>query len=694
MSTLIGTAVGRYQLETLLGVGGMAEVYRGVDTELGRTVAVKVVLPAIAAQREFRERFSREARLVAALTHPNIAPIYDVGEHQGLPFLVMPFFAGGSLAARLEGKPLAAALIRRWLGDLARALDAAHAAGVLHRDVKPSNVLIDAHGQALLADFGVALAANAQTRLTTTGAVVGTPGYMAPELAMGEPATPASDRYSLAVLAYELVTGRVPFSGESAIAVLHQHATRPVPPLAERLPRATEDLDRVLRQALAKRPEERPATALAFADALDAALLGFPEGEEGEAASSPTRRLETSPIAPPGPARGSGRTDSSAWRWLGMAALVAAGTFGGLALWRGLEPSLPEVERVAANLEPMPALATPSTAPPPELEPSRPAAAQSVETRSVETRSVETPPVATPSAQTPPAEAQATGISSTSAPAETPGQPPDQPSGEVSALRTNQLPVLGGRPRFPGQRQREWARQGQRLTAADFAEMATRASALSGRPVEAARARSLATFARGGTAYLEGRFEEAGAAVDELLESPGLVALGGGPGPLPLLVLKERTPGTPLAGWELALAYSDARGEGLAALDAALAAAPEDSRLLVGRAYLHRLDGDHAAALADARSVYETHGGRRAGVVAQFIAEEHAALHHYQEALTWYRAAVAEGGRMAIGAALEGARLAEEQLRDKEAAIELLTSACKQGQIQACRRAQRLKSGF
>ncbi len=155
MSKLIGTAVGRYQIEALLGIGGMAEVYRAVDRELGRTVAVKVVLPHIAGQIEFRERFQREARLVAALEHPNIMPVYDVGEHEGLPFLVMPFYDGGSLASRLDGKPLPGPLVVRWLRDLAQALDAAHAAGVLHRDVKPSNVLIDGFGRALLADFGV-----------------------------------------------------------------------------------------------------------------------------------------------------------------------------------------------------------------------------------------------------------------------------------------------------------------------------------------------------------------------------------------------------------------------------------------------------------------------------------------------------------------------------------------------------------
>jgi eukaryotic-like serine/threonine-protein kinase len=297
METLIGRTLGRYRLEASLGRGGMAEVFRAVDTQLGRTVAVKVIQPAFAAQEEFRERFLREARLVAALHHPNVLALFDFGDEDGLPYLVMPYVEGGTLSDRMAGRPLPQAAVARWVRHLGAALDAAHEAGVLHRDVKPGNVLLDRGERALLADFGIASAADSSTRLTATGMVVGTPGYMAPELVQGLAASPASDRYALAVLAYEMLSGSPPFTGESSLAILHQHATQPVPPISARDPGLPAALDGFFAAALAKDPAARPASGRQLAEGL-AALL------PGAEPPTPATATEVTAVSPPRPAPG------------------------------------------------------------------------------------------------------------------------------------------------------------------------------------------------------------------------------------------------------------------------------------------------------------------------------------------------------------------------------------------------------
>src|SRR5581483_9191148 len=236
MAVRIGDSLGRYRLEELIGQGGMAVVYRAVDAVLGRTVAVKVIRPAYTENPQFLERFLHEARVVASLDHPNILPLYDFGEAEGAPYLVLPYLPGGSLADRMKGRPTPLALVAAWLIQLAGALDAAHARGVLHRDVKPGNVLVNKDGRLALGDFGIARLAEATTRLTATGMVVGTPVYMAPELARGGDATPASDRYALAVMTYEMLAGRPPFRGTNPLSILHQQVHEPVPALQPQLP--------------------------------------------------------------------------------------------------------------------------------------------------------------------------------------------------------------------------------------------------------------------------------------------------------------------------------------------------------------------------------------------------------------------------------------------------------------------------
>ena len=269
---LIGQRLGRYLISSSLGRGGMAEVFKASDERLNRQVAIKVVLPIYGSEPRLLQRFLREAEIVAGLQHPNILPIYDFGEHDGLPFLVLPLIDGGTLADRAGARAVDPPRIAAWTHDLARALDAAHAAGVLHRDVKPGNVLVGRDEHLFLADFGIARLCDA-TRLTRTGMVVGTPVYMAPEVAAGQSAEAASDLYSLAVMSYEMLAGRPPFDGENMLSILHQHATRPVPPITDAagLPAG---VDRVLAQGLAKQPAERPASCRAFAELLAEQLPG------------------------------------------------------------------------------------------------------------------------------------------------------------------------------------------------------------------------------------------------------------------------------------------------------------------------------------------------------------------------------------------------------------------------------------
>ncbi|KAA0251490.1 MAG: serine/threonine protein kinase [Acidobacteria bacterium] len=295
--TLEGRTLGRYELEALLGQGGMAEVYRARDTSLARTVAVKVIHATHARDPQFLGRFLTEARLVARLEHPGILPVYDFGEEDGLPFLVMQYLEGGTLRERLAGRPIPPALAVSWVAQLAEALDFAHAAGVLHRDVKPANVLVGRGERLALADFGIAKMLESTTGLTSTGMVIGTPVYMAPEQASGKPASPASDRYALAVMAYEVLTGAPPFDGESALALMHQHVTTPAPLPSSRLPGLTKDLDPVFETALAKRPEARHPTCRAFAEALATSLSGAPAAATDASVRPPSTEVLTPPTA-------------------------------------------------------------------------------------------------------------------------------------------------------------------------------------------------------------------------------------------------------------------------------------------------------------------------------------------------------------------------------------------------------------
>ena len=288
-----GVLPDRYAEPRLIGHGGMGEIYLARDRELGREVAIKLLDERFAGDESLRQRFQREALTAARLSgQPHVVTIFDVGEWRGRPFIVMEYLPGGTLADRARKRPLDRGQALAWLSQAAAALDAAHGAGIVHRDVKPPNLLFDARGQLQVVDFGIARAVDDTMGMTAAGTILGTAGYLSPEQARGEPASPASDRYALAVVAYELLTGGRPFEGGSATAEAAAHIHEPVPPASERGVGLPRQVDAVFERGLAKRPEDRYGTAEDFVAALSSALR--PQED--------TTRTRPLPAAmPPGP---------------------------------------------------------------------------------------------------------------------------------------------------------------------------------------------------------------------------------------------------------------------------------------------------------------------------------------------------------------------------------------------------------
>jgi serine/threonine-protein kinase len=281
---------GRYRLVERIAAGGQGEVWRAEDIGLGRPAAVKVLRGEYADNAEFRERFRREARSAASLSHPGIAQIFDYSEGDGgeAPYLVMEYVAGESLSAAIAREaPMDPARVLDIVGAVASALASAHAAGLVHRDVKPGNVLLGGDGSIKITDFGIARAMDASS-LTRTGTLMGTPLYLAPEQAIGRPATAASDLYALGIIAFELLTGRPPYEGP-ATAVVLAHRDTPLPPLPSSIPPGVAGLVHAL---TAKDPAARPHTAAAVAE--QAALLRADPG-------TGTRRPDDTPLDQPVP---------------------------------------------------------------------------------------------------------------------------------------------------------------------------------------------------------------------------------------------------------------------------------------------------------------------------------------------------------------------------------------------------------
>lgn len=275
-ASLVGQKLGKYEITDLLGHGGMATVYKGYQRDIDRYVAVKVLPPHPGQSQQFVERFRLEARTIARLQHPHILPLYDYGDENDILYLVMAYADGGSLSDRIRRGALPLNEIQRIFEQVATALDYAHRQNVIHRDIKPDNILIDREGHALLADFGIVkLLEDVQPEtLTATGGLVGTPAYMSPEQAQGLPVDRRSDIYSLGIVLFEMLVGKQPFSAETPLQVVLKHMTAPVPSLRDFNAQFAPELDAVMQHALQKDPAQRYASAREFYDDFSRVLRG------------------------------------------------------------------------------------------------------------------------------------------------------------------------------------------------------------------------------------------------------------------------------------------------------------------------------------------------------------------------------------------------------------------------------------
>jgi serine/threonine protein kinase len=271
MIDLVGQRIGQYEIVEQVAKGGMATVYRALQPSMGRHVAIKVLPPNFTHDSTFIQRFNQEVEVIAQLQHPHILPVYDYGEFESQPYIVMAFLSGGTLSDKLAEGIMTHYDVGRMISQIADALDFAHSKGIIHRDLKPGNVLLDERNNAYLADFGLAKLTQSTKNITGTN-VIGTPSYMAPEQAQSSTVTASVDIYALGVTAYKMLAGVVPYDAPTMAAVLIAHITKPVPDIREARPELNDQIQQVIQQALAKDVAERYQTAGALAHDLVAAL--------------------------------------------------------------------------------------------------------------------------------------------------------------------------------------------------------------------------------------------------------------------------------------------------------------------------------------------------------------------------------------------------------------------------------------
>ncbi len=314
--------IGRYEILELLGRGGQAAVYRAYDPTMQREVAIKVLTATAGVDEKARQRFEREAHTIAALEHPHIVPVYDFGAYDDGLYIVMRLMKGGTLGDRLARGPLNPAEALEVVRPIAAALDAAHKRGIVHRDIKPGNILFDEYGAAYLSDFGIARLGDATASLTGSSLILGTPHYMSPEQIQGKvPLDGRSDVYALGALLFQMLTGHVPYEGDTPAQALVKHLQEPIPRLASYRPELPEVYQAIIDRAMAKDREARYPTAGALAADLEAAVTGRP------LASAPTLA-----IAPPAAASQEGKRRPW-WAWVAAAVVVLALAGTGWALW-------------------------------------------------------------------------------------------------------------------------------------------------------------------------------------------------------------------------------------------------------------------------------------------------------------------------------------------------------------------------
>jgi serine/threonine protein kinase len=413
---LVGTKLGKYEIRAAIGRGGMGVVYHGYDPLLDRHVALKVLAPHLLWESAFVERFLREARAAARLRHPNIVTIYDVGQEAGWYYFVMEFLEGQTLTEFIRQRgPLSPNETLAILSPLARALDYAHQQGLVHRDIKPANVILAPNGQVTLTDFGIAQAAQ-ETRLTTTGAIVGTPEYMSPEQAKGLAVDARTDQYSLAVVAFEMLSGQVPFQANSTLGLLYKITEEPPLSISEIRPGLPAPVQRVLNKALAKNPPDRFPSLTAFVETLSRALAGQAVPITAQTLGS-TTDARSHPVAtkrePPPPQKPIwGRVP--AWGWVLSALAVLALLVGGWQFLGGGSAAQPEPSPRSALLAEVTVPPTPTPQPSLTTDVKGTSAAS---TRTAAAKTADAPTLTATASATPSATAQPT---QTPAPTDTP----------------------------------------------------------------------------------------------------------------------------------------------------------------------------------------------------------------------------------------------------------------------------------
>ena len=298
---LVGALLdGRYRVEARIATGGMSTVYRGLDVRLDRPVALKVMDARYAGDREFLTRFQREARAIARLKSPGLVAIYDQGNDTAHPFLLMELVTGGTLRELLrERGPMPPHAVVAVLAPVLSGLGAAHRAGLVHRDVKPENVLISVDGEVKLADFGL-VRATTEAGITSTSVILGTAAYLSPEQVLGEETGPRSDVYAVGIMAFELLTGTTPFKGDSAIVIAHQHLDRDVPPPGSLIDGVPPEFDDFIARATAREPEARFSDAGAMGAELGAIAeeLGLPQFQVPAPRNSARQITDSRPPVP------------------------------------------------------------------------------------------------------------------------------------------------------------------------------------------------------------------------------------------------------------------------------------------------------------------------------------------------------------------------------------------------------------